>query len=548
MRSFSSAFVLLLASCVSGTTTVPPPVADAVDELFASQIRVDGPGCAFSLSRNGRTELEHFGGLANLEQPSPISPETVFEAGSVSKQFTAAAIAVLAGRGQLSLDDDIRKFLPEFRSGASSITIRMLLTHTSGIRNWDDLVELAGRPREDASGLSQADAFNIIVRQTGLNFAPGSEYLYSNSNYVLAVAIVERVSGRTFSEFTARELFTPLGMTHTQWRDDYTRVVPGRATAYTPGDDGVRHIDMPLEDVIGPGGMLTTVRDLQRWNARLSESTSDTPAWVLMLRNERGSLSDGTAIAYGLGLERESVNGQEVISHAGATGGYRTYLAQAPDFDLSAALLCNDGALNTEDLGPKLLGAFLPTVERSSNRAPFLTSGVHDKDLAGRYRNTATRQIVDVTVDQAGVHFNGGPAFIAVAPGKLSNADGTRSAAVERAGDRVSEITLDRIGNSPVRLVPAPDWVPDAASLLAFAGEFYSADIEAGWRVSLDGPTLRATGPKGQTFRLDPLYQDAFSARDAYWTLVFERDAKGVPTAVSMFKTRTRGVRFARTS
>src|SRR3569623_585346 len=231
----------------------------------------DAPGCSVSVVRGGKTVWSRAWGLANLEQPRPNRLDTVYEAGSVSKQFTAAAVAVLVAQGRVSLEDDVRKTLPELRDYGTPITVRHLLSHTSGVRNWDDLVELAGRPREDASGFRQADALAVIARQSELNFNPGSQYLYSNSNYVLAAVLVERVSGQSFQQFSAHELFGPAGMGATQWRDDYTRVVPGRATAYTPDDRGALHADMPAEDVVGAGGLLTPVSALPRWDALLAQ-------------------------------------------------------------------------------------------------------------------------------------------------------------------------------------------------------------------------------------------------------------------------------------
>lgn len=202
MPDFLSAFLLAATA-----PTVAPPAgnepAAAVTQLFAPAGLPGGPGCAIPVRRGDATIFERAFGAANLEQPRPIRMDTIFEAGSVSKQFTAASIAVLAANRRLSLDDDIRRFLPEMRDFGSPISIRMLLTHSSGIRNWDDLVELAGAPRGERV-YEQVDALRIIARQSALNFTPGSEYLYSNSNYVLAAIIVERASGKSFADLPGR--------------------------------------------------------------------------------------------------------------------------------------------------------------------------------------------------------------------------------------------------------------------------------------------------------------------------------------------------------
>lgn len=519
----------------------------AVDALFQEIADPAGPGCAMSVTQNGDAVFESAFGLANLEQPSPIRMDTIFEAGSVSKQFTAAAIAVLVARGQVSLDDDIRRYLPEMPDYGAPISVRMLLTHTSGIRNWDDLVELAGRPREDATGFSQADAFAIIARQRGLNFPSGSEYLYSNSNYVLAALIVERVSGKSFATFSHDELFAPLGMSRTAWREDYTRVVPGRAEAYTPGDDGVLHIDMPGENVIGPGGLLTTVGDLQRWNAFLEHPTRASRAWVRVLTTTRGALADGTAIAYGLGLESEDIAGNSVSSHAGATAGYRAYLARSEAQHVSVALLCSAGAINTEDVGPQVASLFLPEQSARAGESAQRVSVAPAADVAGRYRNMRTGALVTVALDEAGLHFNGGPAFAGVTADRFVNGAGTRSAVVHRSTQGAIEtVSLTRVGNSTVELAPVAAWTPSAEALAAFVGAYYSDDVQTTWTVAFDGADLRARGPRGETFLLDPIYENAFAGRDAYWTLVFQRGAGGAVTGIELTKTRTRGVRFER--
>ncbi|MCX7357673.1 MAG: serine hydrolase [Alphaproteobacteria bacterium] len=519
----------------------------AVAALFQDIADPAGPGCAASVTQNGALAYEHVFGLANLEQPSAIRADTIFEAGSVSKQFTAAAIAVLVARGQMSLDDDIRRYLAEMPDYGAPISVRMLLTHTSGIRNWDDLVELAGRPREDASGFSQTDAFAIIARQRGLNFPAGSEYLYSNSNYVLAALIVERVSGKSFAAFSHDELFAPLGMSRTSWREDYTRVVPGRAEAYTPGDDGVLHIDMPGENVIGPGGLLTTIGDLQRWNAFLEHPTRAGRAWTRVLTTTRGALADGTAIAYGMGLESGDIAGNPVSSHAGATAGYRAYLARSEAQHVSVALLCNAGAINTEDVGPQFAALFLREQHERASQSESRPVIVAAVDVAGRYRNVGTGALVTVTQDEAGIHFNGGSAFASVAVDRFVNGAGTRNAVVRRSAQgAIVSVALTRVGNSTVELAPVAAWAPGADALAAFVGAYYSDDVQAVWTVAFDGEVLRARGPRGETFLLDPLYEDVFAGRDAYWTFVFERGADGAVTGIALTKTRTRGVRFER--
>ncbi|HEX2210786.1 MAG TPA: serine hydrolase domain-containing protein, partial [Longimicrobium sp.] len=251
-------FVVPLSLLAATAAAAQPDLAPRVDSMFA-RYDAQSPGCAIGVAQNGRTLLSRAYGMADLEHDIPNTPETVFEAGSVSKQFTAAAIVLLARQGKLSLDDDVRRWIPEVPDYGTPITLRHLLNHTSGLRDWGTVVQIAGWPRGTRIH-THAHALDVISRQKSLNFAPGEEFLYSNSGYNLLAMVVEKASGVSFAEFSRRELFEPLGMTRTQWRDDFTRVVKGRAQAYVPVDSTWRQ-QMPFENVVGNGGLLTTVAD-----------------------------------------------------------------------------------------------------------------------------------------------------------------------------------------------------------------------------------------------------------------------------------------------
>lgn len=239
-----------------------------IDSVFAPYDAVDVPGCALALSRHDTLVFDHAWGIADLEHSVPITPETIFEAGSVSKQFTAAAILRLVQQGKLSLHDDIQKYATEVPIYESPITIRHLIHHTSGLRDWSALVSIAGAPR-GTRVYTHAYVLDVIHKQRSLNFPVGTQYLYSNSNYSLLAIIAERVSGKTLAEYTKAEFFDPLGMRHTSWRDDYQRVVQGRAQAYGGSDKSWR-LQMPFENTYGHASLLTTVGDLLKWNANLA--------------------------------------------------------------------------------------------------------------------------------------------------------------------------------------------------------------------------------------------------------------------------------------
>ena len=258
------------------------------------------PGCAVSVMRGGDILFAKGYGDANLEYDVPITPSSVFHVASVSKQFTALAVALLVADGRVSWDDDIRRYVPELPDLGEPITLRHLAHHTSGIRDQWSLLQMAGW-RWEGDVITQGDVLDLLSRQTAVHFPPGSRYLYSNSGYTLLAVVVERVSGRTLREFTTTRLFEPLGMTQTTFRDDHTMIVRNRAYAYESGRTGGYRLSIPDFAVVGASSLFTTVRDLARWNRNFRTGEVDGRG-VLRQLQERGALAGGARISYGFGL------------------------------------------------------------------------------------------------------------------------------------------------------------------------------------------------------------------------------------------------------
>ena len=525
----------MLLALVLALTTAQSDIAP----LFAGIDRTDTPGCAVDVRRHGEMVFQQAYGMANLEQPTPIAADTVFEAGSASKQFTGAVIAILVSQGVLSLDDRIRKWLPELPALYEPVTVDMLLHHTSGVRDWGVLAELTGWPR-GSRVYGMDDAFALIARQTALNFPPGTEYLYSNSNYLLAARIAERASGRPFDVLSRDLLFTPLGMAQTRWRSDFRKVVPSRAQAYSR--EGTAWVlDMPFEDIVGPGGLLTTTGDLQRWNAVLAAPSPSQATWVKML-TEPGRLIDGTRLAYGAGLELGPVDGVAAISHAGSTAGYRAWLGRFPSDGLSVVLLCNAGTINTEDLGPQVAAAFLTPSINLPAAPPGALVGL---DVVGLYSNAATGIATRVAKADGRVRI-AGQLFGADTHGRLISEDGRRAEVLRTPGGEVTGLVVERRGNPPVRLNRVEGWTPDRNALRAFEGRYRSPDVDATDQIRLDGDGLNWVNARGVSQRLEPVYGDAFRAPDSGWTLRFRRDNQSRVYGFDATLARVRGVRFAR--
>jgi len=334
-------------SALLASTTVSLPAAaqsafsDSVvrriDAVF-TQYGPDGPGCALGVFQNGRIALAKGYGLANIEYGAPITPQTPFIMGSVSKQFTAAAIALLVEQGRISLDDDVRKYVPELPDYGKRVTIDNLVHHTSGVRDFWALYEAAGTRLDD--GYTVDDVLALAARQKHLNFDPGAEYNYSNTGYVLLGVIVQRVTGKSLREFAAEQIFAPLGMSVSHFHDDHNQPVRGRAFAYSPAAGGGWRINIWNNDIVGQGGLMTTVEELQKWDENFYTGTVGGRGF-LARQLERGKLNNGTTLTYAFGLEVTTYRGLPLVEHSGSTGGYRTDITRFPTLHTSVATMCN---------------------------------------------------------------------------------------------------------------------------------------------------------------------------------------------------------------
>jgi CubicO group peptidase (beta-lactamase class C family) len=380
---------------------VPPLEAQGfttrADSILQRFVGADDPGCAVAIDRAGMPAYRGAFGFAELEHRIPITVNTIFEAGSVSKQFTAAAVLLLEARGKLSLDDAVQKWFPEIPQYEWPLTVRHLMLHTSGMRDWGSVIGLSGWPRWTAS-YTHADALAIIARQRALNYQPGTAYGYTNTGYNLMAMLVERAGGESLASFTKREFFDPLGMTSTSWRDDFSRLVPGRAQAYDRRNNAW-HLDMPFEHVHGNGGLLTTVGDLMLWTAVIVNGRVGNPDVSTAMRTS-GRFNDGRAVNYGGGLSVSPIRGVPSFNHSGSTAGYRAMLAHFPGHQVTSAVLCNrgdadapglniailTGALPFTALPPRTAETMAPPYQVDPARLPEFVGDYHSDEVAGSLR------------------------------------------------------------------------------------------------------------------------------------------------------------------
>jgi CubicO group peptidase (beta-lactamase class C family) len=348
-----SAMLLHAAAVVHAQQAAPPDV----DDIFADFQRGESPGCAVGVIRDGDLVFRRGYGFANLDHRIPNGPDVVYYVGSVSKQFTAAAIALLADESRISLDDDVRRYIPELPDYGGPVTIRHLVHHTSGLRDIYTLMSLAGIRMEDV--MTNEDALALIARQRELNFRPGDEYLYSNSGYWLLGQIIERVTGQTLRQYAHARIFQPLGMTRTHFHDDAGSIVGGRAMSYSgSADAGYRVAYLGNFDKVGAGGLYTTLADLAKWDANFYEPKVGGRNFIETMHT-RGVLNSGDTIAYAFGINVQERRGLRLVRHGGSLMGFRADLVRYPDQRFSVLTTCNLGSVDAGALADRVTDLFL---------------------------------------------------------------------------------------------------------------------------------------------------------------------------------------------
>lgn len=508
-----SLFVLAPVHTYSQTFVDRPAVAE-IDSVFSSWNSTDTPGCAVGVTEKGRPLVMRAYGMADLENPVPNTPSTIFEAGSVSKQFVSGPFILLAMEGKISLEDDIRELIPEMPDYGETITWRHLLNHTSGLRDWGSVASISGWGRSSRTH-NHDHVLEILSRQTRLNFPPGERYSYSNSGYNLMAIAVERITGMPFAEYSSKRIFEPLGMTSTQWRDDYTRIVKGRSSAYSgrAGDEEYS-INRPIENVHGNGGLLTTVGDLLTWSHAVQAGYFGDEFNKELLT--QGVLENGRTISYASAVRVSEDYGHTQISHTGATSGYRAYLATYPEQNLSVALLCNVTGASPGGLGSAVSGIFLDDRSEENAHAGEETVSLNEHTL---------RQKTGIWSDPR----NYRPTEIELTEGELKLSNGTKLNPlsdtefrvgssdvvyrfVENDGDRPAILVI-REGYEEELLQPEDPAESDAEIWSGFTGLYESADAETEIRIELNEGKLTAHRRPSDTFDLDPVYENTFMAR-----------------------------------
>lgn len=544
--------------------SLSPEMTAKVDKVFENWNKPDSPGCALGVYQNGQIAYKHGYGMANLNDDVPITTATVFHVASMSKQFTAAAIILLAQQGKLSLDDDVHKYIPELPDFGERITLRHLMHHTSGLRDQWSLLGLAGwRYSQDL--ITDDDVMSVMVHQKALNFKPGEKFLYSNTGFTLLALTVKRVSGLSLREYTTKNIFEPLGMKHTHFRDDHEEVIKHDALGYEQDGEG-KPFRMSLTnfDTTGATSLHTTVEDLELWDENFYNPRVGGPEFLKQML-EKGKLNSGKDQDYASGLGIGEYKGLKTVGHGGADAGYRSDMVRFPDQHFTATVLCNSAEANPGSLTRQVADIVLasqikepakePAKETAQSASVVALTLEQMKAVAGTYwkRDDNDYQRIVLKDDKLMVDF-GGDEYHPLKPIKESHfhigevpwsehldvhfvaAEGGRPARIEQSWD----------GGKP----DVYEWVqavdPTAAELGDYAGGYVSEEIDPVYRFEVKDGKLTLLRLKSKPDPLRPTTQDVFTGQ--LGTLRFTRDPNNKVSGFVLDAGRIQGFRFTRRS
>jgi CubicO group peptidase (beta-lactamase class C family) len=537
--------------------------AGRVDQLFAPWDRPDAPGAAIAVIQNGEIVHQAGHGSAQLEYGVPITPSTIFHVASVSKQFTAFATAMLADQGKLSLDDDIRKHLPEMPDFGETITIRHLIHHTSGLRDQWNLLVIGGWRMDDV--ITRDQVLRVMSRQRELNFPPGEELLYCNTGYTLLAEIVARVSGQSFPEWTAEHLFEPLGMTSTHFHYDHQMVVPDRAYSYaTDRQGGYRKAVLSYANV-GATSLFTTVEDLAKWSNNLDDGRVGGERVIEQVLT-RAVLNNGDTVGYAFGLGIGSYRGLPTVSHAGGDAGFRSVLTKFPEQDLAVAILSNDGAFNPSGMAQQVANIYLadeiagaqvtqpaaeseePSEEADEEASTPAVDPAVLEEYAGQYA-LPDGAILTITYEDGRLlaQVQGGPQVEIIHDSDATFRVVEPPVSITFLPDdngRVPALTLTD-GAEQARGERLAPFDPANVDLQQYAGAYYSPELETMYTLVVEGDSLVARHIRHEPATFTPDAPDRFTGSQFYLRqIMFERSEQGEITGLRVSNGRVRHLLF----
>lgn len=534
---------LLLSLCglISAQNLTAAEIKD-IDDVFLDYEKPDSPGCSLGVYRNSSIAYRHGYGRASLELNVPITPHTVFDIGSTSKQFTAFSILLLQQQGKLSVDDDIRKFLPEIPDYGHRITLHHLMTHTSGMRDYAGLFDLAGVPEQNLT--NDQDAIDLIVRQKALNFTPGAEGDYSNTGFFLLSQVVKRVTGRTLRDFEQENIFTPLGMTETQIFNDHTLVIPHRATAYSYDlERKLFGVEMSNFEQTGDGSIQTSVEDLQRWDENFYTTKLGGPDLIKQMQVV-GKLNNGEEHGYAGGLEITKYRGQPVVRHGGAWAGYRAELMRFPQQHTSIAVLCNVAQSAPEARANRvadvvLKGVLDPILSKQAEHGPISLGSEQTQRFVGVYRNDKDQY--------QRIEFKDGKLWLAnygIELVPLSETEFGLKLTDGKVSFSANQVSVQLLASEKAdKYVRIETHAPKDPT--QFVGDYYSVELDATWQLRFQDGQLVAHIKHSDSpeMTLRPISDEIFTIEGG--SLRFENEA-GSPKRAFLTVDRIRNIEFVK--
>ena len=533
------------------------PYASRVDALFAELNRKPSPGVAIAVVRDGKVILRRGYGLANMEHRVPITPLTVFDIASLAKQFTGLAVAMLVSDGKIKLSDDIRKYIPELHDFGRSVTIEHLLRHTSGLRDWPSMLSVAGWRMHDV--ISFRHILTLAYNQRTLNFAPGSEYFYSNTGYNLLAEMVQRVTGRPFRAWTNEHIFRPLRMDNTLVRDDHTEVIANRAFGYAPGPNGTFRSTPNNLTGLGSSSVFSTVDDLARWLINFGDAPVGGKAAISLMLMP-GKLDDGTAVKYGFGITGSGrYKGLPFFSSSGEWASFNAFDVYFPEQKFGVVVLANvdSNVIDAQQAVIKISDIYLEndfTVKpapqpASAEQKPNPTSAMLD-EYVGLYRfgpdsYARIQRYGEMLLFQ---ERRRGHALMSPRSERefvVSREEDEATVVLHRdaAGKVISLTYRDRPGSRVDTFEAKP-----AANLADYAGDYDSEELGTSYRVIVKNGALEMQHRRRGTIPLTWLWQEEFGSLDAYLASIdFQRDKAGRVTGLIINgAARSRDIRFVK--
>ncbi|MFC2166925.1 serine hydrolase domain-containing protein [Acidobacteriota bacterium] len=543
-------FLLMFLFFIGISTGFSDDKTVKVDALFAQWDNTESPGCALAIIQNGKIIYKRGYGMANLELDVPISPQSVFYIGSVSKQFVSASIGLLAIQGKLSLDDDIRKYVPEIPEYGTPITVRHLIHHTSGMRDYLTLLSIAG---VDFGSYHEQDVLDLLARQKELNFKPGEEHLYSNSGYFMLSVIVHRASGKTLREFADEFIFKPLGMNNSRFHDDYMQLIKNRATGYFPAGKGQFRNFISTFDNVGSGGLFTSIEDLHLWDQNFySFKVGGKELYDLM--HTKGKLNSGSELDYAFAIDISSYKGLNIEEHGGALGGYRSALTRFPEKNFSVVVLSNLSSANPSNLAFRVADIYLSDYYKEEpTKAEFEEMNKIElpehklTDKVGYYINTNSGAVYRIRLVKGQLQFSGMGQNLAL--GALAEDEffvtgipQIITMKFEKSDEGHNNLEITQEGSPLLTYKSFKPIQPTAEEFKEYTGEYSSDELDTTFKIELIKNRLRFTHRNAPQGTLQTNYKDIF--RIGNLRLIFSRDSSGQITSFIVNAGRVTNLRF----